>query len=207
MYLFSRSRCARSGQGRAAVAAGLEAASRVKQITGFEVGVWTTALSAEVGRLVWTTQFDHLDEFETATGKLMADTAHGDWLESNDSLFEGPSDDACLQVLSGGPGPEPPAYAQVVTAVVANGALAAGMAGGMEVAEAATRITGNTTSFCTALTGQYGGVVWVTGVPSLAAAEEANAALAASEEWLAIVDRVAPSFGPGATSTLYRRIG
>ena len=43
----------------------------------------------------------------------------------------------------------------------ANGAIAAGMAGGVEVAEVATRITGNATLFCASVAGPYGGIAWM----------------------------------------------
>lgn len=187
--------------------AAMEAAGKVKQITGLEIGVWTTMFSPEVGTLVWSAQAEHLAEFETATDKLAADNGYLDWVASLDPFFEGPLVDGVLEVVHGELSGERPGYVGVTTAVCANGALASAMAGGVEVAQAATRITGNTTLFCASLTGHYAGVAWVSGVADLAAFEQAGAAFAASPEWLALIDRIGPSFGPNPESTIYRRIG
>ena len=85
--------------------------------------------------------------------------------------------------------------------------MSAGMAAGVEIAETATRLTGNSTLFCASVTGQYGGVAWATGLADLDAAERAGETLASSPEWLPLVDRVGPSFGPGVAVTLWRSIG
>lgn len=187
--------------------AAMDAATKVKQITGLEIGVWTTMLSPEVGMLAWTAQADHLAEFETATDKLAADNGYLDWVASVDSFFEGPLTDGVLEVVNGELSGDRPGYVGVTTAVCANGAVSAAMAGGVEVAQTATRITGNTTLFCSSLTGHYAGVAWVAGVADLAAFEQAGAALAGSPEWLALIDRIGPLFGPNPESTIYRRIG
>ena len=83
---------------------------------------------------------------------------------------------------------------------------AAGMAGGIEIAQRAAEITGIPLLFCAGMTGQYGAVMWVSGGPDLATVESAGDALVADPSWLALVDRVAPSYAVAASSTLYQRI-
>jgi hypothetical protein len=206
MFLMSRRRLIRPGDERAGAAAALEAAGRVKQISGLDIGVWMTAMSPQSGMVGWTAQVEHLSEVETATDKLAADSGYMDWLTSIDSHFVGPLIDGALQVVSGEPSGSDPAYAMVTTSVCANGAIAAAMAGGAEAAAAVTRITGNAALFCSAVTGNYGGVAWVIGFPDLDAVESSLAALASDPDWLALVDRVGPSFGPNPEATLWRRL-
>jgi len=205
MYLISRSRFIRPGDDRAAMAAALEAASRVKQISGLDIGVWTTMMSPRSGMVAWTGQVEHLSEVEMATDKLAADGGYLDWVASVDSHFTGPFTDGALQVISGEPSADSPAYAQVATAVCANGAVSAAMAAGVEIAETATRLTGHTTLFCSSVTGPFGAVAWVTGVPDLDALEAGGEATAASPEWLSLMAGIGPSFATGAEVTLWRR--
>ena len=190
------------------MAAALEAASRVKQIGGVDIAVWMTAMSPASGRVAWTAQVEHLSEVETAMDKLAADSGYMDWLTSIDSYFTGPTTDAALQVVSGAPSGERPGYAQVATGICANGALAAAMAAGVEVAadgDAAHR--------------ERGAVLQLGDRPVrrrrldhgrrriIDALEAGGEATAADPEWLALVDRVGPSFAPGVEVTLWRSIG
>ena len=88
----------------------------------------------------------------------------------------------------------------------ANGRLAAAMAGGVEIAEAATRITGARTAFMSSVTGAYGGCMWSTGFPDIGALERAEGALAADEGWLELIDRVGPAYAQGVRQGIYRRL-
>jgi hypothetical protein len=206
MYLFARSRSIAPARMRAAVGVAVEAASRVREMTGLTIWVWSPVLSQQITSVAWTTRVEHLSELEAADAKIMASTEFGDWVEQNDALFTGPLDDAVTQVLYGTPSDEPGAYVQVVRAICANGSVAEAMGFGAEIAEASSRITGLSTMFGAGLTGSYGGVVWITGASDLAAVETANAALAANDDWAKLVDRAGHAFQPGVTGSLLRRL-
>ena len=77
---------------------------------------------------------------------------------------------------------------------------------GVELAETAARTTGMPVMFLTSVVGDYGGVGWMVTADDLGEVETANAALAADQDWLKLVDR-AEGFTPGTSSIMLRRIG
>jgi hypothetical protein len=206
MYLFARRRRINPAQGRAAMAAAVEAGTRATEITGNSIWVWTPVLSPDVGTAVWSTRVEHLDELTTAEDKLMGSSDFAEWVEQNDSLFLGPIEDSVIQLIHGAPTDEPAAYVQVARAVCANGVMSDAISYGVEITEVASRITGFTTMFGTAVTGAYGGVAWLTGAPDMRAVETANAALMANDEWRKVIDRAGHAFLPGVSTSLLRRL-
>jgi hypothetical protein len=206
MYLFGRSRRVNPAHTRAAMAVAVEAGSRASGIIGRPVFTWASVLSAELGTVLWTARFDHLDELTAADDAVMADSEFGDWVEQNDSLFSGHTEDVVSQVIHNPPTGEPGPYLTLVRAVAANGSLGEAMGLGVEIADAASRITGRQTMFVATVTGPYGGVGWITSVPDLAATEAANDALSSNEEWLKLVDRAGHAYAPGASTSILRRL-
>jgi hypothetical protein len=206
MYLFARTRRINPAQARAAVALATEAAQRAGDITGLPIRLWTPVMSGDMNVMVWTGNAEHLVDFEVAGDKLAASNEFNDWIEQNDALFQGPFEDAVLQILHGSPAEEAPAYVLGTQAVPANGAYAEAFGIGVEIAETAQRITGLPMLFGSWLTGTFGGVGWVGGAPDLNAVETANAALAADDEWIKVIERAGHAFEAGGTSTLYRRL-
>lgn len=196
MYIYSRRRRVNPAQSRAGLAKTVELAGMASSITGFEVSPWTTVLSADVGLVQMSFLFDHLVDYELAVGKLRADGAFGDALEAADGLFQGPAEDILVSLLSGPPEEETstPMYVSSVRTQLANGQFAAGVAGGLELASEATRITGSPMLFGILETGPYGGVVWITSAPDLATIEQNLAAVANDPGWLSLVDRVGPCY-------------
>jgi hypothetical protein len=207
MYLFGRSRRVNPAHTRAAFGVAVEAGSRASGIIGRPVFTWTSVLSAELGTVMWTARFDHLDELTAADDAVMADNEFGDWVEQNDSLFSGHTEDVVSQVIHNPPTGEPGAYVSIARGVAANGSLSEAMAMGIEIADTASRITGQQTMFVAAVTGPYGGVAWLTSVPDLGAIEAANETLSTNEEWLKLIDRAGHAYQPGVTSSILRRIG
>lgn len=93
MYLFARRRRINLAQGRAAMAAAVEACTRATEITGNSIWVWTPVLSPDVGTAVWSARVEHLDELTTADDQLTGSSDFAEWVEQNDSgaaLREGP---------------------------------------------------------------------------------------------------------------------
>jgi hypothetical protein len=188
------------------MAMAVESAGRVSQITGLEVRPWVAVFSPEFGTIVWATFLEHLEDLESATDKLAADSAYGDFVEQSADLFIGPAEDNLLQVVHGEPTGDRPAYVATVRAECANGSIGAAMAAGVEIAETATRITGSPTMFASGVTGAYGGVGWFTAAPDLQTMEQNNAKLMADAAWLETIDRVGPLFRSNTASTLFRAL-
>jgi hypothetical protein len=208
MYLFSRSRHLKSASARESIASAIEGAGLVKNISGMDFSVWTTFASPDVGRLVWSAMFEHLDDLQAAGQTLGESVEWNDWIESSDALYDGPSEDSLIHIVHGAPDPDRTVnFVAVTTALCANGKVAAGMAAGVEIAETATKITGIPVSFGALETGPFGGVVWFSGAESMRETEEATAALATDPSWVQLVDSHGATFQTGAGSAWYQRLG
>ena len=208
MYLFSRQRQINPAHLRKAVPAALEIGGRVKQITGLDLSVWMSSMSAQVGVVSWSVLVDRLTDLETATDKLTAESSFGDLVEQNDGLFSGPLTDILAQIVPGAPEPaaETPTYTMVVTTTAANGQFAAAMAAGVELANEVTRVGGLPTTFLVGVTGLYGRVAWVAGAPDLAALEDFNSRIDTNEELGRLIDSHGTKFTPGGEVTFFHRI-
>lgn len=207
MYIVARSRRINQAMARVAVAAAVEAGTRGSEIIGLPVFVWSSVFSADGPAVSWTARVEHLADAIALDDTLFADEGFAQWVEDNDGLFVGPTSDLISQVVSGAPTGPPKGYVQATRAVCANGSLGEGMGLGAEVAETATRITGVPVMFVTPVAGAYGAVGWISSVDDLADVEAANAALAADDDWLKLVDRAGHAFAPGTSSMMLRRIG
>jgi len=142
-----------------------------------------------------------------AGGKLAADADYGAAVAGGGELFTGSVADGLLNVISGMPSePTDYAYVTAVHATAANGQIGAAMQQGVALAAAATATGGLNTVFGAEVTGQYGGVRWLTGAPSIAAMEESMHAINGDPSFLALVDAGGAVYQPNATQALFRRI-
>jgi hypothetical protein len=208
MYLFSRFRHVNSASAPEAVAAAVQVAGMITTATGFEMSAWMTVASREVGRINWSVMFEHLSDLEDANRTLTAMPEYADFVRANDKLFDGPAEDVLSQIVHGEPDPERTVNVVMGTrATCANGMLGAGMAGGVELAEAFTRITGAPMLFGSSVTGLYGGVVWIAGVADMAEAEAAVTAVNSDPAWVALVDQNGPYYQPGGETIMFQRLG
>jgi hypothetical protein len=207
MYLFTRSRRIAPGAITEAMEWVVKATEDVRRITGQQVDAWVAVMSPEVGTVVWTLFTEHLTDVEAAGDKLAADTVFNRMVQDADGYFDGPMSDALATIVHGEVDPDQPSnYVAVVTAVAANGRLTDAVSGGIELAQAATRIGGQDTAFAVGSTGPYGAVMWFTGSPDLATLEASEAAVNADPEFLGMVDRIGTAYAPGAMQTIYRRV-
>lgn len=208
MYLFTRAGRFAPGRNREVTAFVGAMTEKVHQETGLDVHAWASQMSPDLGTIVWAAFVDDLTHLEEAGDKLTVSDAIRDLFESGGHLLVGPLSDRLAQVLSGEPDPSEPLPSYVVTATgaAANGHLAAAMAGGIEIAEAATRISGARTAFMSSVTGAYGGCMWSTGFPDIGALERAEAALAADQSWPELIDRVGTTYAQGVRQGIYRRL-
>jgi hypothetical protein len=208
MYLFTRSGRFTSGSVREAMAFVAEITEKVHRETGLDVQAWAATLSPELGTTTWATFVESLEELEAAEDKLAVSDAFVDLVEKGAKLFDGPLTDRLATVVHGAPDPGAPrpSYVSVARAEAANGSVGAAIAGGVEIAEAATRITGVPTMFLVDVTGPYGGCRWTSGFADIGSLERGEAALMADESWLELIDRVSPAYAQGATQSIYRRV-
>lgn len=206
MYIFARTRGIHPAHARDGVAAAVEAGTRASTITGLPIFVWSSLFSAEVGAVMWSCRVEQLDELITAQDALLASDDFDQFLRERDNLFVGPIADTVSEVVHGAPTDGPGAYIQVVRAVCANGSLSEGMATGVELAEAAKRITDRTTMVVTPVAGAFGSVGWITSFDDLGSMRAANTMLTADGEWLKLVDRAGHVYASGVTTSILRRI-
>ena len=205
MYLFNRSRVARPDTLPSALAWAVDIAGRASSVAGIQVSTWMSMLSQEGGTIVWSAGFDTLSDWEAAFGKLAADADYGAAVAGGGELFTGSVADGLLNVISGMPSePTDYAYVTAVHATAANGQIGAAMQQGVALAAAATATGGLNTVFGAEVTGQYGGVRWLTGAPSIAAMEESMHAINGDPSFLALVDAGGAVYQPNATQALFR---
>lgn len=208
MYLFSRAGRFAPGSIRDAMGFVAAVTEKVNQTTGLEIHAWMSSMSPDLGVVAWATFVEHLEQLEQANDKLAGDEAYMDLVEKNAHLYAGPLADNLRTVVHGGPqeGAALPAYVSVANAAAANGKVGQAIADGIELATMATELTGIQTSFLVAATGAYGGCSWNSGFESISALEESEAKLNANADWVALIDRIGPSYAQGASQAIYRRL-
>jgi|SoiMethySBSTD1v2_1073268.scaffolds.fasta_scaffold11381_7 hypothetical protein len=206
MYLFTRSGRFGPRANREAIAFVGEVTEKVRQETGLDVHAWSATMSPELGTVVWATLVEDLEHLEQANDKLAASDSFLDLAERGGELFVGPLSDGLGQIVSGEMDPSAPTpnYVTSARAVATNGKLRAALDGGVEIAEAATRITGVPTMFVVASTGPYGGCAWNSGFSDIGQLEQAEAALMADSGWIELIDRVGPAYRSDASQSIYR---
>lgn len=207
MYLFSRGRTAQSGRANEAMGLAVEVAAKASAVAGIEVSAWASVLSPSAGTIIWSAWFEHLTDWEAATGKLGADTSYIDMVAGMDGAFTGPVVDNLMMLVHGEPPAENPTYVASVEAVSSHGHIVEAVAHGVALAEAATRIGGLTTMFAVGSTGPYGGVGWFTVAPDIASMEAGEQKVNSDPSFLALVDSGGTLYQPGAQQTMYRRLG
>lgn len=206
MYLFTRAGRFAPGSVTEALTFVPEVTETVHRETGLEVHAWMASMSPAFGTTVWAMFVETLEELEAATDKLAVSDHYVALAEKGSRLFSGPVTDGLATVVHGEPGTSSPrpSYASVARARAANGAFSAAVAAGVEIAETATRITGDSTTFLVESTGAIGGCRWITAFADIASLERSEAALMADGTWLALLDRVGAAYAEGATQSVYR---
>lgn len=206
MYVFTRSGRFRPGATREVLTYIGEVTEKARQETGMDIHAWTSMMSPDLGTVVWSTLADDLEHLEEANDKLAMSDSFIDLVDRAAGLFTGPLSDTIAQIVAGEVDTTAPTprYVTVARAVAANGHLRAALAGGMEIAEAAGRITGVPTVFLVSSTGAYGGCAWMSGFADVGALERAESALTADTGWLELIDRVGPAYAEGAAQAIYR---
>jgi hypothetical protein len=208
MYLFTRAGTFRPGAVRSATAFVGAVTEKVRQETGEDVHAYLATMSPEVGTCAWAVFVESLDELVAIDDKLAVSEDYLDLVEQAGELWAGPLQDSLGTVVHGAPdasGPLP-GYVTVARARAANGRLADAMAGGVEIAEAATRIGGVPTMFVVDGTGPFGGCRWISGHADIGSVQRSEAALMADPAWPALIDRIGTAYENDASQAVYRRL-
>lgn len=178
---------------------------------GNEVGVWATVLSPGVGTVTWTSSWEDLSALEKGFASLSTNAKYLELAAQGAEFVNGPIDDALYETVYEGSAPATDAtYAGTVTAVCAPGNYARGMMGGVEIAQAAEKVSGVSTGFLAGQTGSYGSVLWLAGYKDIAAYEAAQHALAADTTFIGLIDSTTGAYQPDPSitmATLHMRIG
>ncbi len=168
MYLFSRTRTARADKVLEAMPHAVEIASKVTQITGLDIFVWNYRFGQPVGTMMWSCRLDSQSQLFEATEKLAADATYVDMVLGLSDLFEGPSVDQMMHVVSANPGETPAKYIQFNTAKMAAGKYAQAIEFGVKLQQYAAESLDRPTFFVSAAYGGFGDVGWLTGSNTLA---------------------------------------
>jgi hypothetical protein len=207
MYLFTRSRRMAVGDPAGAIAWAVGVTEQVRTITGRQVDAWGSVLSPDAGVVVWSTWVEHLSELEQASDKLMVAPEYLESVAAGDAFGEGPMVDGLATLVHGEIDPAANAgYVGVASAVAAPGHLSDAITSGIEIADHATRVSGQNTLFVVNTTGAYGGCAWLTASPDIDTVERGEAALMSDPEWLKLIDRVGTAYNNDAAQAIYRRI-
>jgi hypothetical protein len=207
MYLFTRSRRVGSPDLTGAMGWVVGLTEQVRTITGQQVDAWGSVMSPDSGTIVWSMWAEHLSDIEQAGDKLAASSEFAAALVQGDAFFDGPVVDGLASLVHGAPDPGADVnYVSVASAVAAPGHLSDAIAGGVEIAEHATRVGGQPTLFLVNATGPYGGCAWITGSPDVGVVEAGETALMADPDWLKLIDRAGTAYTPEAAQAIYRRI-
>jgi hypothetical protein len=207
MYLFTRSRRMGARDFAGALGWSIGVTEQVRTITGHQVDAWGSVLSPHAGVVVWSMWAEHLSELEQASDKLMASPEYLEAVAVGDAFGDGPVVDALATLVHGELDPDATAsYVTVASAVAAPGRLSDAITSGIEIADHATRVSGQSTLFVVNSTGPYGGCAWLTAAPDIDTVERGEAALMGDPEWLKLIDRVGTAYNNDAAQAMYRRL-
>ncbi|MEQ1698756.1 MAG: hypothetical protein ABMA25_01540 [Ilumatobacteraceae bacterium] len=207
MYLFNRSRCARPEKIFEATAWAVEIGVAAGAAMGQEIAVWSSVLSEDIGRITWSTRYDTLGEWDAAGLKAVEDAAYLAGLAGADGLFDGPVRDGMVEIVHGASATPPPKfeYVTIISATATGGNFADAMAHGVALASAASAASGLNSLFAVDVTGNFGGVKWITGYPDIASMEAARHAVNSDPTVLQLLDAGGRLFADGSTA-VHRRI-
>jgi hypothetical protein len=211
MFLFTRNARLAGGNGTAGMEWAVEMCGKVNDLTDIDVSLWATVYSEGFGTIGFTSFLPDLATLEAAGDTLQGNADYVAASDKGAALTEGGLDDQLLEIVYGEPDPSRELqYVSGVQAVCANGAIAKGMAAGVEIAQRAEKITGTTGIFVRGVTGPYASVGWLTGYESIGELEAAQAAMGADPEWVPFLDSVVGDAYIGSPehtkSTIYRKL-
>jgi len=184
---------------------------RASEVSGLDISLWAGGAGYPTGTMVWSAAVESQAQFAEATQPLLADATYNDLARNLIAHASGDTQQVVRQLIAPEAPPEAPlevgAAVWVVTAQIANGHLADGMAWAVHIADVAGEATGSQVGVFRDMFGPWGTVTWLTGFDGMAGVDDAMAKLGASEPYLADLDKGASFFNPGsATSGIVSRV-
>lgn len=189
----------------------MEITERVNQATELETSLWQGLFGGPLGTMAWSTLVENLTVLEAAFDTLGGDQEFLDLQSKARDWVQTPGEDTLLRMVhvTGGEydRPEVGAYAEVTTAVPAEGKLAEAGAWAVEIADIHASLTDQSVLVCTSGYGDFGRMAWLGISPSAAAIDAGAEAVAKDEDYTAKLDQGGGLFQEGsATRQLARRI-
>jgi hypothetical protein len=208
-YVFSRSLRV-SGNMVDSMAWAAKITEKVNQIAEVKVNLWSPVMSPQINTLTWVAVVDDLSALTATDEKLMADGGYLELIaEGNTFNAGGGVDDALMQLVHADPDtPAEPAFATLVTAILAPGAFVDGVTLGVEIAQRAKAITGQPTSFALSSTGVYGQVNWFSMHESIEQVQAADQAINSDADFAKLLDEKASKayLAGQSTQSISRRV-
>jgi|SRR5579872_309721 len=212
MYLFTRRARLVGGKVVEAMGWATEIAQRVGEVSGMQVRVFTTAFGPEVGAVRWSTFAEDVSSLQDNMDVLLTDKAYLDLVEKGTSyIMPGSVDDGLAFVVHGEPDLSREInYVVAVRTTMVGGGLSRGIPLGVEIAQHSEKIIGLPSLFVVDVTGNYGGVGWLTAFESAAEMGRAQMALNGDAGFVEFLDSNVNGVyasNPGATrQEIHRRI-
>ncbi len=189
----------------------LEVTGAVNERTHLDVSLWQGLFGRPVGSYAWSTVVDSLTSLEAAFDALGGDASYMSLQGKAAGWLVGPAEDGLLRVVHAAGGeyvrPHVGAYAEVTSAVPADGKLGEAGAWGVEIADVHADLTHSSVLFCTSEYAQFGEMRWMAMYDSAAAVDAAAEAIAKDEGYMSKLDGAGDLFLEGAAQrALARRI-
>lgn len=189
----------------------MEITELVNARTHLNTSLWQGLFGGPVGTLAWSAVVDNLTALEAATDLLTADADYLSLVARARDWSRTPPEDALLRMIhtAGGEYARPGvgAYAEVTTAIPAEGKLAKAGAWGVEISDLHCQLTHASVLFCNSAYGTFAEMRWLALYDSAAAVDNAAEMIAKDDDYGAKLDDGGKLFVEGAARrTLARRI-
>lgn len=178
-----------------------EVRAYVSKKSGQEFSLWSLMFGAPVGTFLYTTRVDGLAGVQAMAQSLAADETWDAMVARGSAWTTAAPVDTLGEAVHGSLEAGPPPVGSVATfttAVIANGAYAAAIAWGADVAIHVEKVTGMRTLFLVETVGAFGGVRWIAISPDAKTADAANLALNADGAYIEKLGEIAHLFLPGS---------
>lgn len=199
MDLFTRS-VMLNGTEAANMAYATEMQAYVSGKLGQDIALWVAAFGAPRGSMTYSARVDGVAGVQAMNAQLTGDAEYVAKVAAAAALGGNAAENNLLKVLHGEVGDPPPpgSVATVTTAVIGNGAYAAAVAWGIEMAQLAESVTGTPTLFGMNAYGTFGQVTWINISADGAAADAAGNAVNGSAEYMEKLGAIGDLFVPGS---------
>ena len=178
--------------------------------TGADVAVWTSIVGGTSGHFTWSMPVEGSAALLEGTMAAFADEAYLAKLEEGRSYLAGAAQDTLYRAYTPVPDGEgePGNVAMVTTAVAGAGSLGEAVGWGIEAATHVSKLTGIPTVLMGNSAGGFSRLTWIGVAEDAAAADAADDAMQADDEYRKLIARGGQHFVDGsARSQLFLRIG